>query len=64
MKVRARIGLRLTWPIKNAATFVFYASEARFSEIFNAVQTLKGLLGATGDAEATNIADRLFCERA
>lgn len=33
MKVRVRFGLKLVWPIRNAAVFVFYTTEEVFAKI-------------------------------
>lgn len=55
-----RIGVRLNWPIANAATFVWYVKQSTFDGISQAIDTVKGLLGSEG---ANPIADRFFVEK-
>lgn len=59
-KVRVRLGIRLTWPIANAATFVFYVPETTYQTGATAVANLHVWLLAVNQTE---IAKRLIFER-
>jgi hypothetical protein len=59
-KIRTRFGIRLGWPIANAATFVLYMTDAQFVDMSGKVAGLKSLLAMTGRAD---IAERLIFER-
>jgi len=55
MKYRIRFGIRLSWPITNAATFVFYATPQVKDKLSDAVSLLKlALAGIPGDIEVSN----------
>ena len=58
-RVRVRFGIRLGWPIRNAATFVFYASREQFARLEELTGWLKTALAGIGQDE---LAGRLFCE--
>ena len=60
MKVRCRFGLRLGWPITNAATFVIYVPEDRVNQFDEIVSALRGVLVQSG---RTDIAARVIFER-
>jgi hypothetical protein len=55
MKNRIRFGIKLSWPISNAATFVFYATPAVTEKISEAV----GLLRLALSTVAPEISSRL-----
>lgn len=55
--VRVRIGVKLPWPLKNAATAVVYVSEDQLSRIIGAVEIIKRATPGTWTG-------RLFVERA
>ena len=57
MKVRVRFGMKLVWPIKNAAVFVFYVKdEQAFAQLLGYVDMIRPFLPADVNA-------RLVCER-
>lgn len=60
MKIRVRFGVRLGWPITNAATFVFYTTDHAYAKIESAVENLRTCLTLAGKAD---LAQRLVCER-
>ena len=55
--VRVRIGVKLPWPLMNAATAVVYVSEDQLSRIIGAVEIIKRATPGTWTS-------RLFVERA
>lgn len=59
IKSRVRFGFKLSWPITNAAIFVFYVKPKQAEDLKAAVEGLRLLLQTTGQAE---IASRLVCE--
>ena len=49
-KYRIRFGIRLSWPITNAATFVFYVTPQVKDKLSDAVSLLRlALAGVPGD---------------
>jgi hypothetical protein len=56
-KIRVRIGVRLSWPITNAATFVVYLSERDYDDARDAVGVLNLIL-------PPDISKRFIFERA
>jgi len=59
VKVRVRFGIRLGWPITNAATFVFYTQPNVFDKLSLAVENVRTYLTMAGKAD---LAARLVCE--
>lgn len=59
-KIRVRFGIRLSWPITNAATFVIYLAPETWDKVFDGMVTVRGLLNVAG---YQSIADRIICER-
>jgi len=57
MKIRVRIGVRLSWPITNAATFVVYLSERDYDDAQDAVGVLNLIL-------PSHVSKRFIFERA
>lgn len=60
MKVRVRYGIRLGWPITNAATFVFYTTDPVYLKLEAGVEYVRTCLTMAGKAD---LAQRLVCER-
>ena len=60
VKARCRFGIRLSWPIANAATFVIYLKPDVWQKLFDAVGLVRTALTVGG---AVEIADRMICER-
>lgn len=60
MNVRVRFGVNIGGWFKNAGIFVFRCSPNKFSDIRDAVDTLKTLLAA---ADQQDLADRIVCEK-
>ena len=59
-KVRVRFGIRLGWPIANAAVFVFYASPDVYALLEQGVGYVRTALVAAGQSA---LASKLVCER-
>lgn len=59
MRTRVRFGIRLSWPITNAATFVFYVGSAHAEMLSQAVAGLVTALIASGKQD---IASRIVFE--
>lgn len=59
MTTRVRFGVRLGWPIQNAATFIVYMSPARYDTMERAFSTIRTVLVGAGRED---IAKRLICE--
>lgn len=60
MKVSIRFGMRLGWPITNAATFVTKINEEDFNKFYEAVESIRIMLRMAGSVD---IAERLIFER-
>jgi hypothetical protein len=56
---RVRFGIRLGWPIQNAATFVIVCGPDRAEELVKTVEQLRVVLSLVMRGD---IAERLFCE--
>lgn len=59
MNTRVRFGVKLSWPIANAAIFVFHVKQNQADDIKKAVEGIRMLLQISGQSE---IASRLVCE--
>lgn len=59
--LRVRFGVKLSWPITNAATFVMYISQSQFDKGSELMLGLKVWLSSVGRKD---IAERLFIELA
>lgn len=63
VKVRARFGFRLGWPISNVGTVVTYLTEDQLKRATDAVTVLKSRIGELGNATLREAVARLFIER-
>ncbi len=59
MRTRVRFGIRLGWPLKNAAVFVFYTSKDQYERIKEVSEWLRTALVVAGQDD---LASRLVCE--
>lgn len=59
MKVRLRFGIKLGWPIANAATFVVRVDNRQADQIAQAVGIIQAALSVAGYGD---VAARLICE--
>ena len=57
-KNRVRFGIKLSWPIQNAAIFVIYVNDSQWAEL----QGAWGIVTTIVTAVAPTLAPRLVCE--
>ena len=59
-KVSVRFGIRLSWPIANAAIFVIKLTSVEADRLIGAVRDLRSILRLSGNEK---IADAIVCEK-